>query len=330
MKGVTKGVHKGRDTADSTGGRVICLLGPTGTGKSSLAVALAREWNAEVVNFDSRQVYRSFPLITAQPERNEYAACRHWLYGFLECHESVDVGQFCALARERVAEITSRGRLPLLVGGTGLYLRSFFSGLAPIPKIPSAVRSRVLKECRDHGPEALHGRLHICDPETAERVHPRDRQRVTRALEVYAATGKPISWWHQRQAPGTDRCQALKIGIWVELETLTPRLQARIETMLARGALDEVRQAWTECPEASAPGWSGIGCREILDCHLGRSSLEQARQEWLRRTRAYAKRQLTWFQKEDGVHWLGGGELEKARELVQAWSSARAAGFDGS
>lgn len=322
-------MHKGRDMADSAGQRIICLLGPTGTGKSSLAIALACEWNAELVNFDSRQVYRSFPLITAQPERKDYAACRHWLYGFLASNETLDAGQFASLARDRVADINRRGRIPMLVGGTGLYLRSFLSGLAPIPEIPAAIRNRVLQQCRDKGPEALHLLLQSCDPETARKVHPRDRQRLTRALEVCQATGRPISWWHQRQTPDASTYRALKIGIWTELETLRPRLENRIASMIAKGALDEVRQAWEDCPDAQAPGWSGIGCREILEYHLGRWSLEQARQEWLRRTRAYAKRQLTWFQRDEEVHWLRSGELKKARDCVHKWLSAAGAGGEG-
>ena len=309
--------------------KVICLLGPTGTGKSSLALALARAFRAEVVNFDSRQVYRDFPLITAQPGPEDRAVCRHWLYGFLETGTSLNAGRFTSLARERVADIDGRGGVSLLVGGTGLYLRSFLGGLAPIPEIPAAIRERILQLGRDKGPEVLHRSLKTCDPETARRVHPRDRQRLSRALEVYEATGRPLSWWHRQQPAADGEKRVLKLGIRSDLNSLAPRLGRRIEEMLALGAVDEVRRAWELCPDEQAPGWSGIGCGEILQYHLGRWSLEQAGEEWLRKTRAYAKRQLTWFQKEDTVHWFAPGDLEPARKRVRQWLATVEGGHRG-
>lgn len=299
--------------------KVLCLLGSTGTGKSSLAAVLARYCAGAVVNCDSRQVYKRFPLITAQPGTTERALCQHWLYGFLETDEHLDAGTFTDLARDRADSISQSGQVPFLVGGTGLYLRSFLLGLAPIPEIPREVQEQIRAQCRFQGPESLHLELQAVDPEAARAIHPRDRQRVTRALEVYQGTGRPISWWRTREPRFRNRYQVLKVGLWMDLDSLTPRLKERIEQMLARGALEEAAAAWERCPDEQAPGWSAIGCVQVLQYLLGRWSLDQTRDEWLRKTRGYAKRQLTWFQKEPDVLWLAPGDQNQALEAVQGF-----------
>lgn len=284
---------------------ILCLVGPTGTGKSSLALQLAEAVKAEIVNFDSRQVYADFPCVTAQPSAQEQERCRHHLYGFLPTNESMDAGRFAGLARSVIQDIHSRGKLPILVGGTGLYLRALIYGLAPIPDIPRETHDQIMIECRTLGPEVLHQRLQVEDPETAARLHPRDKQRITRALEVRAETGRPLSWWIREYPCDTPRYSSLTLGLWAGLKELIPRLEARIEQMIALGAMQEIERAWHRYPEENAPGWSGIGCWELLQKFLGRWSWTEARQNWLKNTRAYAKRQLTWFKKEPGIYWLG-------------------------
>ncbi|MCF8103975.1 MAG: tRNA (adenosine(37)-N6)-dimethylallyltransferase MiaA [Desulfohalobiaceae bacterium] len=307
--------------------KVVCLLGSTGTGKSSLAAFLARNIAAEVINFDSRQVYKRFPVITAQPGPEELKTCRHWLYGFLETDERLDAASFTDLARNRADRITGSGRIPMLVGGTGLYLRSFVKGLAPIPKIPREIQADVRTRCRLYGPERLHRDLQKTDPGAAGKIHPRDRQRVSRALEVYQATGRPISWW-QAQPSREIRYHVLPIGLWLDLKPLAPRLKDRIESMIERGAVEEARAAWEKCPREEAPGWSGIGCAEVLQFLLGRRTLDQTRDEWFKKTRAYAKRQQTWFKKEKGIVWISPGDRDRALEAVQRFleSSSKESG----
>ncbi|MCF8039742.1 MAG: tRNA (adenosine(37)-N6)-dimethylallyltransferase MiaA [Desulfohalobiaceae bacterium] len=296
--------------------KIVCLLGLTGTGKSSLAASVAGYIGGEVINFDSRQVYKRFPVITAQPGPEELETCRHWLYGFLETDERLDAADFTDLARNRADRIRNQGHIPLLVGGTGLYLRSFLKGLAPIPKIPPEVQEGVRTHCRLYGPERLHQDLQKVDPEAAGRIHPRDRQRVTRALEVYQVTGRPISWW-QEQPSDEIPCQVLPIGLWMDLEDLARRLKGRIESMIEAGAVEEARAAWERCPDEKAPGWSAIGCAEVLQFLLGRWTLDQALDEWFKKTRAYAKRQLTWFKREKDVVWLSPADRDRALEIVQ-------------
>lgn len=298
---------------------ILFVVGPTGTGKSSLAIQVAQEVDAEIVNCDSRQVYADFPCITAQPSAEEKARCAHHLYGFLPSTESMDAGKFVRLAQDILADLQSRGKLPVLVGGTGLYMRSLVYGLAPIPDIPKDIHEHILTLCQEQGPETLHHRLQDEDPDTASRLHPNDWQRITRALEVHAATGRPLSWWIRMHPCDHPRYAAKCIGLWSDLEVLTPFLQARIENMCAQGALREVEQAWRRCPDESAPGWSSIGCWELLQAFWGRWSLEEAKRTWLRNTRAYAKRQLTWFKKEPSIAWWRPGHDISIVQAVKSW-----------
>ncbi|MDZ7759986.1 MAG: tRNA (adenosine(37)-N6)-dimethylallyltransferase MiaA [Desulfovermiculus sp.] len=298
---------------------ILCLVGPTGTGKSSLAVQIVQKVEAEIVNCDSRQVYADFPCITAQPSDEHRARCPHHLYGFLPPDQAIDAGRFVSLAQEIILDVQTRGKLPILVGGTGLYFRALVYGLAPIPDIPPQIHERIQTQCREQGPEGLHRRLQEVDPETAARLHPRDRQRITRALEVHAATHRPLSWWIRMYPCDQPRYNTLSFGLWSDLDSLTPILKERIERMWAKGALQEAARAWQRCPDESAPGWSGIGCWELLQVLLGRWTATQAQQEWLKNTRAYAKRQLTWFKKEPGIIWFKPGQTASMTDTVQSW-----------
>ncbi|WP_084604579.1 tRNA (adenosine(37)-N6)-dimethylallyltransferase MiaA [Desulfonatronum thioautotrophicum] len=297
--------------------RIICLVGATGTGKTAAALTLARHYPVSVVNADSRQVYRDVPIITAQPGDGEQSQCPHLLYGFLAMNETISAGRFMDEARQAVTACRESGRMPILVGGTGLYLRALAGGLADIPQVPAEVRGAVLEDCATQGSEALHARLTAVDPAYAARIHPRDRQRVCRALEVFQASGRPLSWWHTqaRSAQGLDLCI---IGLRLPRPELHDRLARRIDLMLELGALQEIQQAWDGCPDADAPGFSGIGCRELLAHVHGQKTLEEAKDLWLFRTRAYAKRQETWFNNIADVHWIPAGEPTAALRLVNS------------
>ncbi|MFW5791322.1 MAG: tRNA (adenosine(37)-N6)-dimethylallyltransferase MiaA [Desulfohalobiaceae bacterium] len=303
-------------TAGTTNTRILCLVGATGTGKSSAALAIGHRCNGEIINFDSRQVYADVPVVTAQPTPEEQQEMPHHLYGFLRCGASLSAGGFTDLARKVIRGCRSRGRLPILVGGTGLYLRALLRGLAPIPDIPGEVRLRWRHAAEDKGAAALHAVLAEVDPQSARRIAAQDVQRITRALEVHDFTGKTISWWHSQVAPGPGY-EALKIGLHLDWDELKGRLERRIEGMLSQGALEEVGRAWDRCPDSSAPLWTGIGCRELLEVVQGRMTLEQARVLWLKNTRSYAKRQMTWFRKDPDIRWFHPGEHRAmAREAV--------------
>lgn len=281
---------------------LVCLVGATGTGKTAAALALAAELGGGVVNFDSRQVYRGLDVVTAQPTAQERAVCPHALYGYLPIDAPVRAGAFAGEILRRARAYRDRGLVPILVGGTGLYLKSLVDGLAPIPDIDPQIRADVVRECGVHGSQVLHARLRLVDPDYAARIHPNDPQRICRALEVFTATGRTLTWWHgQTRRPAGLR--VLKIGLRAELAALTPRLARRIDLMLEAGAQEEVRLAYETCPDRLAPGFSGIGCPELLSVLLDGASLDEARRNWLRSTRAYAKRQLTWFHRDEEIFW---------------------------
>jgi tRNA dimethylallyltransferase len=283
--------------------KIICLLGPTGTGKSAVAIALAQKFQGEVVNFDSRQVYRDFPVITAQPSQEEQQSCPHHLYGFLDSRERTSVGKFTIQAEECITQIQTRGGLPILVGGTGLYIRSLLQGMAPIPAVPPEIGEKLQQELEEQGLPLLRARLEQEDPVYAAKIHPNDPQRTQRALEVLEATGKPLSWWHDQPTAQSGH-NALKVAITTDRKALTEMLARRIKAMLQEGAMEEARQAFTACPDPEAPAWSAIGCAEMLRHIQGEIDLDQARTLWLKRTKAYAKRQMTWFNKEPGIEWF--------------------------
>jgi len=304
--------------------RVIRLMGATGTGKTEAALALAGAFGGAVVNVDSRQVYAGLAVLTAQPTVAEQARCPHALYGDTPLSEPVAAGDFARRARAAVADFTAKGFLPLLVGGTGLYFRAIAGGLAPIPPVPAAVRQDVRRQWDSLGPAAMHARLTAVDPEYAAKIAPNDRQRVTRALEVLTATGKPLSAWHREPDPEAPDYDSLTLGLGLPLADLAPRLAVRIEAMVRAGAVEEVRQALETYPE-TVPGLSGIGGPELSGFLAGRLDLEAAKAAWLANTRAYAKRQMTWFRKEPDIQWFAPGEHQVLLEVVRAWLDRSAA-----
>ncbi len=302
---------------------LVCLVGPTGAGKTAASLHLAERFSGSVVNLDSRQVYRDFPIITAQPSTQEQQCCPHYGYGFLPTEAKISAGRFMDMAGDAVADSRGKGRLPMLVGGTGLYLKAMLDGLAEIPQVDPDIMRRFETECDAVGPEALHTRLTGIDPVYAARIHANDRQRICRALEVFEGTGKTFSWWHAQPVPPSPYV-GLRLGIRTTLDVLTPQLGRRIDIMLEMGALDEARAARTRCDDPAAPGWSGIGCAEVYRHLVGELSMDECRALWLKNTRAYAKRQLTWFRRDEGIHWVDALDFGTMDALVESF--LRAAG----
>ncbi len=293
---------------------VLCLAGPTGAGKTAAALHLATALQGEVINVDSRQVYKDFPLITAQPSKEELATCPHHLYGFLPTQEKLSAGRFAERVLAAVQEITARDKLPILVGGTGLYFKTLLEGMADIPPVDTAISQALLQKCAQLGSVALHKELSLNDPAYAARIHPNDKQRVVRALEVHAATGKTFTWWHEN-APRVPHVRGLYLATDTTLDALRPRLNARIELMLKAGALEEAQRALENCSDAKAPGWSGIGCAELHAYYCKGLPLSQALDLWRKNTRAYAKRQLTWFRAVPHIQWF---EAENVQGMLSA------------
>lgn len=299
---------------------LLCLCGPTGAGKTAAAMAMARAFPVRIINADSRQVYRDVPVITAQPSAGEQAECPHALYGVLPMDAPSSAGWWSEAARAEIFEHvhTNDARMPLLVGGTGLYLRALTDGMVDIPPVPDAIRERLEQELDSLGNEVLYARLVTVDPDYAPRVHPRNRQRLVRALAVHEATGKTFSWWHAHTPPPPFP-SVLRVGLSLPMDELTPRLAQRVHQMIEAGALREASDAMSLCPNPKAPGWTGIGCAELYAHLAGELSLAQCIELWIKNTRAYAKRQLTWFRADSRIHWFRPGEEEHIIRLASDW-----------
>lgn len=274
----------------------IIIAGPTGTGKSSLALRAAEALDGVIINADSRQVYEDFPIITAQPGVEETARIPHALYGFLACTDKLNAGAYAELAGEAIRAMAEAGKTPILVGGTGLYLKALLSGIAPIPKIEPEISVFWQKKCAKIGSPALHAVLGEHDPVTAARLHPNDSQRIMRALEVLKSTGRPLSWWHAQPLPPSP-FRALSFLVDIPLALIEPRLAKRIDAMIEAGAVQEAERAITACNDPEAPGWSGIGCAELFKFITGQTDFETCKVSWIHNTRLYAKRQITWFKR---------------------------------
>ncbi len=290
------------------------LCGPTAVGKTSLAVALAQHLGAEIVCADSRTVYRGMDIGTAKPTAAQRAAVPHHLLDVADPEETFTVAQFQRLARAAIAAIRDRGRLPLLVGGTGLYIRAVVDDFhIPAVAPDSALRARLEADARAHGPAALHARLQAVDPVAASCIHPHNVRRVIRALEVCLATGRPISA-QQRRGPSTA---AVLVGLWRARVDLYRRIDARVDEQLAAGLLDETRRLLQRGVPHEAPAMQGLGYKELAGYLLGRYDYAEAVRRLKRNTRRYAKRQLTWFRRDARIRWVDATGLEPAALLPQ-------------
>jgi tRNA dimethylallyltransferase len=298
---------------------VICLAGPTGTGKTALALVLAENLNGEIVNADSRQVYADFPIITAQPTAEERARCPHHCYAFLPTAHKISAGRWAEIACETIRAIRSRGKTPLLVGGTGLYFQTLLRGIAKIPHPPLSVSREIEARLADRGLPELYRELSQVDAVYAARIHPNDKQRILRALEIFYATKRSFSWWHAHTET-TPAVRGPLVVLRTDLQTLAPRLKHRIEQMVADGAFAETRRALAACPDTAAPGWSCIGATEALACLQGRVNREECMRLWLKNTRAYAKRQLTWFRAQPESCFIQSGDTRSALALIRAFN----------
>lgn len=296
--------------------KIICIAGPTGAGKSAIAARLGAALGGVVINADSRQVYADFPIITAQPGTDETGLCPHHLYGFLPADKKISAGQYARRAGDLIKQLLAEGKTPIITGGTGLYFRSLLKGIADIPQVGKEIHQKWQTRAANEGSPTLHRELAAIDSAYAGKIHPNDRQRITRALEVFEATGRTFSWWHQH-SPLTGSFDYLYIGVGLPLPELEPMLARRIELMLEAGALEEARKAIKNYSDPKAPGWSGIGCSELFRHLAGKTSLDEAVFVWRRNTRAYAKRQLTWFRAEPDIQWFSPYEYQAIYGLAQ-------------
>jgi tRNA dimethylallyltransferase len=275
--------------------RALLIAGPTASGKSAVALKLAKRFGATIVNADSMQVYRDLSVLTARPSGTEEREAPHRLYGEIDGAENFSVGLWLARARAILAENAGRSAPILFVGGTGLYFRALTQGLSEIPRVPEAVRAAVRAEAEGLAAPSLHARLAKRDPLTAARLSPSDRQRILRALEVLAATGRPLA-----EFQGAPAAPALATGEWVglflspERAALDARIKARFAAMLGEGALREVAALMRRGLDPALPVMRAHGAPQLMAHLRGELSLDAAAELAVRDTRRYAKRQFTW------------------------------------
>lgn len=274
--------------------RAILIAGPTASGKSAVSLALAERLGGEIVNADSMQVYAELRVLTARPSAADEARVPHHLYGVLRGDEACSAGRWSRMALVAIKEIEARGKVPIIVGGTGLYFRALSEGLSPIPAIPDDVREQVRAEVAAAGDNA-HALLVEADPVLAEVIRPSDKQRIARGIEVARGTVKPLSQWHKEPPNPLLTGQLAKIVLAPEREWLRARCDRRFELMLDEGALDEVRDLAAVGLDPALPLMKALGLRPLADYVAGKIELSEAVAKGQAETRAYAKRQETWF-----------------------------------
>lgn len=287
---------------------LIAILGPTAAGKSDLGLFLAERLDGELVNYDSVQLYRGFDVGSAKTPPDERRSVPHHLIDVLGPEARTSAGDYARRARQTLADIAARGKTPILVGGTGFYLRAALEGLFEGAGRDDDIRARLERSSARHGEAHLHRLLARLDPDAAAAIHPHDAPKIVRALEVRLIEGRPISQLHREREPRPlDGFGILKLGLAPPREALYQRIEKRTQQMYAGGLLDEVRRLLAAGVSPEAWPFGAVGYRQALACARGELTLEQAIADTTQATRNYAKRQLTWFRnQEKATHWLEG------------------------
>ena len=299
--------------------RIICVVGPTASGKTKLAVQLAKLYDGEVVSCDSMQIYKHMDIGTAKPTKEEMEGVAHHLIDMVEPGEDFSAGKYVQLADACVQDILSRGKTAVIAGGTGLYVDSLIAGrsFAPVPQ--TGRREALEAQLRETGGEAMLARLREIDPEAAARLHPADEKRVIRALEVYEETGKTITQHNLETKAAPPRYRPVWIGLdYQDRAALYRRIDLRVENMLSNGLLDEIRALLALGVSPKTTAMQAIGYKEFFGYLSGACSLDEAAALCKQRSRNYAKRQLTWFRRNPDVHWLRMTGTEDFSEVLSA------------
>jgi len=305
---------------------VLAVVGATATGKSTLGMALAERLRGEIVSADALQVYRGFDIGTAKPSLADRERVRHHLVDILDPHETYSAGEFARRARQAIVEIQGRGRLPIVVGGSGLYLRALFAGISPVPPGDPEVRRRLRERLGSAGLGSLREELASLDPATAARLSAGDTQRVLRALEVALVSGRPLSTWIAEQPFGTQGIAAIRVGLTLPRSILYDQIAGRVARMMEAGWGEEVAGLLRQGLSPGLPAFQAIGYRQLVRCLQGGRSLEQAVAEIVQETRRFAKRQETWFRKEPDVTWFSALDLEQQLAGVLDYAKHRGIG----
>jgi tRNA dimethylallyltransferase len=300
--------------------RIVAIVGPTGSGKTELSLELATRWNAEIVNADSRQIYRRLDIGSAKPTAAQRARVPHHLLDIVGPDEPFDCARYRQLGLEAIADVARRGKRVLLVGGTGLYIKVLLRGVFAGPSRDPALRAR-LEQHEAAEPGSLHRQLSAVDPITAARRHPHDHLRVIRALEVWELTGKPISAWQAEHAFAEAPFETLLLGLSLPRAELYARITARCAAMVRDGLVDELRGLYASGLDPALPALRSLGYREIGEYVRGACDLPTALERMAHATRRFAKRQLTWFRADPHVVWRPPVASELHATIESFWNT---------
>ena len=305
---------------------IICIAGPTASGKTALAVQIAKETNGEVISCDSMQIYKRMDIGTAKPTPEEMEGIPHHMIDVVEPEEEFSVSRYCAMATPILDDVLARGKTAVIAGGTGLYMDALIKGndFAPCPS--TGCRERLEAEADEKGMEYMQDWLRRIDPDAAAKLHLADRKRIIRALEVWQETGETITAHNLRTQSVPPKYTALWLGLdFADRAELYRRIDLRVDLMLEAGLLDEIRSLLASGIPAKCTAMQAIGYKEFVAALEGRDTIENAAEELKKATRHYAKRQLTWFRRNKAIHWLvrqttqGSEEiLMQARQVLQS------------
>jgi len=283
--------------------RVVIILGPTGAGKSKLAMQLAEELGGEIVSADSMQVYQYMDIGTAKPTPDEQRQVKHHLIDLVAPDQPFHAGLYRALGRKTIDQLFKEEKPIWVVGGTGLYIRALIQGLFTSPKIDPGIRENLKHKAQEWGAGALHQRLREVDPATADRLHPNDLLRIIRALEIFDATGVPISFYRDQHRFGERPYRTLKIGLEIDRQSLYHRIDQRVDRMIEQGLLQEVRNLLAMGYSSQLKPMQSLGYKQVVQYLSQKSGWEEAVTQIKRDTRHYAKRQWTWFKADPEMQW---------------------------
>lgn len=297
---------------------LLVLLGPTGVGKTGFSLEIARRMNFEIISADSMQIYRGMDIGTAKVAKEKREVIRHHMIDIIELDDDFSVADYKTLVDKLIPRIIKRGAKPMLVGGTGLYIKSVMQGfLFPEMKINKKLRNQLFQEAEDKGNIYVHNKLKEIDPELADKLHPNDLRRVIRGIEVYEETGKTTSYFKKKQAETPDRYKSLKIGLHRERSELYKRINQRVDKMIGDGLIKEVKKLLEDGFKIGGTALQGLGYKEIINYLKGEYDLAEAVRVLKRDTRHYAKRQLTWFRRDKNIKWINLSLFDSERALKE-------------
>ncbi len=294
--------------------KIVFLVGPTAIGKTEVAVQLAREINAEVISCDSMQVYKGMDILTSKPSLSLRKKVRHHLLDLVLPGREYNVSQYRRQALKKIKEIMKKGKVPLFAGGTGLYMSVVIDGIFKVKDRDKTTRDRLYREAEEKGNAYLHAKLEEIDPEAASKIHPNDRRRIVRALEVFEITGQPISKLQKERKGLADKYDIRIFCLDMERARLYKRIEERVEKMFKQGLVNEVKKLLRL--KLSKTSLYAIGIRELRGYFDGAYDLETAKQMMKHNSRLYAKRQLTWFRKDKRIKWVKIDEKDKPDDIA--------------